>query len=292
MSLDQSARSDSKLTFAATLPLKALPRFSCTELLAAVCKRLEGTGVTAMLDPELTTFEEQADEARIWHRSKALPRAGLVVNGVAMLVVGHNRAGLSAADLARLDIRSWPEARARITRARAHVEITEVRAVASSDLDHNYDRAAAVTIVAAAVARLADAVGVVWRPSGCAVPVEQLDPLVAALTMGQAPVPLWLGRDERSAGAMTRGFYPLLGAEIAIASPELPADTAFEVALDLVAEILRSGEPPAHGAWLGYDENTEFSVRHRAGGNGSDVPTVVLIHAVQPVAPDVSAGVA
>jgi hypothetical protein len=292
MSPDHPARSDPKLTFAATLPLKALPRFSCAELLAAVCERLEGTGVTAMLDPELTTFEEQADEARVWNRSKALPRAGLVVNGVAMLVVGHDRAGLSAADLAQLDIRLWPEARARIMRARAHVEIAEVRAVAGSDLDHNYDRAAAVTIVAAAVAGLADAVALVWRPSGCAVPAKQLAPLVAALKQGQTPMPLWLGRVERPRGAMTRGFYPLLGAEIEIASPELPGDTAFKVALDLVAEILRSGEPPAHGAWLDYDENTEFSVRHRAGSHGGGVPTVVLIHAAQPVEPDVSAGVA
>jgi hypothetical protein len=292
MSLDQSEQSVPKLTFAATLPLKALPRFSCVELLAAVCQRLEGTGVTAILDPELTTFEEPSDEARVWNRSKALPRAGLVVNGVAMLVVGHDRAGFSAADLAQLDIRTWPEARARIMRARAHVEIAEVRAATGSDLDHNYDRAAAVTIVAAAVAGLADALAVVWRPSGCAVPAEQLAPLVSALKQGQAPVSLWLGHVERPAGAMTRGFYPLLGAEIEIASPELPGDAAFIVALDLVAEIFRSGEPPAHGAWLSYDANTEFSVRHRAGGHGGGVPTVALMHAAQPVEPDVSAGAA
>jgi hypothetical protein len=274
MSPDQSERSDSKLAFAATLPLKTLPRFSCTELLAAVCEQLDGTGVTAVLDTEFTTYEAPPDDARVWNRSKAPPRAGLIVNGVVMLVEGHDRAGLSTADLAQLDIRSWPEARARLLRSRAHVEITEVRAVTGSDLDHNYDRATAVTIVAAAVARLANAVAVVWRSSGCAVPVGQFDPLVTALTGGQAPLPLWLGRMERPAGAMTRGFYPLLGAE------------------NLVAEILRSGEPPAHGAWLGYDANTAFSVRHRASGNGGGAPTVVLMHATQPVGPDVAVGVA
>jgi hypothetical protein len=292
MSPDQSERSDSKLAFAATLPLKTLPRFSCTELLAAVCEQLDGTGVTAVLDTEFTTYEAPPDDARVWNRSKAPPRAGLIVNGVVMLVEGHDRAGLSTADLAQLDIRSWPEARARLLRSRAHVEITEVRAVTGSDLDHNYDRATAVTIVAAAVARLANAVAVVWRSSGCAVPVGQFDPLVTALTGGQAPLPLWLGRMERPAGAMTRGFYPLLGAEIEITSPDLTGDAAFEVAMDLVAEILRSGEPPAHGAWLGYDANTAFSVRHRASGNGGGAPTVVLMHATQPVGPDVAVGVA
>ena len=296
MALDQATQqSDPRLAFAATLPLTALPRFSGVELLAAVCVMLEGTGVVATLEPELTKFDERPEAARVWNRPKTPPRAGLTVNGVTIMVEGHDRSGFSPAELARLDFRSWQNGRGRVGRARAHVEISEIHTSGGSDLDHNYDRAAAVTIVAAAVARLADATAVIWHNSLCAVPAAQLVSLVAALAQGQAPVPLWFGcpgRPAGASGASTRGLYPLLGAEIEIASPDLPADSAFELALDLVAEILRAGEAPAHGAWLDYDKNTEFHVRHQARSHAGAVPALVLIQATRPVESEVRAGVA
>ena len=144
-----------------------------------------------------------------------------------------------------------------------------------------------MTVVAAAVAGLAGAVAVVWHTSRRAVPAEQLAPLVAALAQGQAPVPLWLGCVARPAGARgvaTRGLYPLLGAEIEVASRDLPVDTAFEVALDLAAEIFRTGKPPADGARLGYDRTTEFGVRYRRQGHAGAVPAVVLTQITQPAA--------
>ncbi len=285
MALDRSARSDPKLAFAATLPSQALPRFSGVELLVAVNEILKDTGVAATLEPELTTVDESPDDARVWNRPKAPPRIGLTVNGVTMLIEGRDRPAFSPSDLARLDIRSWLEGRARISRARTHVEITEVQASGGSDLDHNYDRAAAVTVVAAAVAGLPNAVAIVWHASRRAVPAEQLAPLVAALAKGQAPVPLWLGCVGRPGGAKgvaTRGLYPLLGAEIEVAAPGLPGNLAFEVALDLAAEIFRTGKPPADGARLGYDRTTDFGVRYRTDGPARTVPAVVLSQIAHP----------
>jgi hypothetical protein len=295
MALDQTTQTDPRLAFAATLPLTALPRFSCMELLVTLCAMLEGTGVVATLDSELSKFDEIPEAARFWNRQKAPPRVGLTVNGVTILVEGRDRAGFSPAELGRLDFRSWPDGDGRVSRARAHVAITEICTTGGDDLDHNYDRAAAVTIVAAAVARLTEAAAVVWHTSLCAVPAAQLPPLVAALAQGQAPVPLWFGcpgRPEGASGAATRGLYPLLGAEIEIASPDMPVNTAFALALDLVAEILRAGEAPEHGAWLDYDKNTEFGVRHQARSHAGAVPTVVLIHATRRVAPEATAGAA
>jgi hypothetical protein len=285
MALDQSVRSDPRPAFGATLPLKTLPRFSGVELLGAVNEILKDAGVVATLEPELTTFDASPGE-RIWNRPKAPPRIGLTVNGVTMLVEGRDRPAFRPSDLARLDIRSWPEGRARISRARTHVEITEVQVAGDSDLDHNYDRAVAVTVVAAGVAGLAGAAAVVWHASRRALPAEQMTPLVAALATGQAPVPLWLGCVGRPAGvrgAVTRGLYPLLGAEIEVASPDLPGDTVFEVALELAAEVLRTGEPPEDGARLGYDRTTEFGVRYRRPGHAGAVPAVVLSQITQSV---------
>ncbi len=294
MALDQPAQSDPRPAFGATLPLGALPRFSGVELLAAVNKILKDTGVAATLEPELTTVDESPDDARVWNRPKAPPRIGLTVNGVTMLIEGRDRPAFSPSDLARLDIRSWLEGRARISRARTHVEITEVQASGGSDLDHNYDRAAAVTVVAAAVAGLPNAVAVVWHASRRAVPAEQLAPLVAALAKGQAPVPLWLGcvPPAGAKGAATRGLYPLHGAEIEVTAPGLPGNLAFEVALELAAEIFRTGKPPAEGARLGYDRTTEFGVRYRTDGPAGAVPAVVLTQITQPAGINVGAKVA
>jgi len=293
--VDQSVEPDPRLAFAATLPLRALPRFAGMELLVAVCGLLEGTGVTAVMEPDLTTFDEDPGDARVWHRPKAPPRVGLTVNGITIVVQGHDRPAFSAAELARLDLRAWPEGGARIARARAHVEIVEARPSGGADLDHNYDRAAAVTVVAAAVTGLVEAAAVVWRASRRAVPVEQLETLVAALAQGQAPIPLWLGcpsRPEGARGTVTRGLFPLLGAEIEIAVSDLQGDAAFKIAMELAAEILRAGEAPAHGAWLKYDRNTEFSVRHRASGHAGGVPYVVLTQAANPVESEATAGAA
>jgi hypothetical protein len=273
MALDQSARSDPRPAFGAKLPLTALPRFSGVELLVAVNEILKGTGVMATLEPELTTFDESPDDARVWNRPKAPPRIGLTVNGVTILIEGRDRPAFSASELSRLDVR------ARISRTRTHVEITEVQATGGSDLDHNYDCAAAVTVVAAAVAGLAEAAAVIWNASRRAVPVEQLAAMVAALAQGQAPMPLWLGCVARPAGARgvaTLGLFPLLGAEIEVASQDMPVDTAFGVALELAEEVLRSGEPPENGALLGYDRTTEFGVRYRANGHAGAAPAMVL----------------
>lgn len=296
MALDQATQqSDPRQTFGATLPLTVLPRFSGAELLVTICAMLEGTGVVATLDPGISTPDENSEAVRVWNRPKTPSRAGLTVNGVTIMVEGHDRSGFSPAELARLDFRSWPNGRARVGRARAHVEIKEIHTSGVSDLDHNYDRAAAVTIVAAAVARLADAAAVVWHTSLCAVPAAQSGSLVAALAMGQAPVPLWFGcpgRPVGASGAATRGLYPLLGAEIEVASPDLPTETAFKLALELVAEILRAGEAPAPGTWLDYDKHAEFRVRHQAPGHAGAVPAIVLTQAKQSIAPEVKVGAA
>jgi hypothetical protein len=135
------------------------------------------------------------------------------------------------------------------------------------------------------VAGLVEAAAVIWHASRRAVPGEQLATMVAALAQGRAPVLLWLGRlsqPARARGVVTRGLFPLLGAEIEVEVRDLPPDAAFEIARDMAEEVLRSGEPPEDGARLGYDRTTEFGVRYRANGHAGAVPAVVLSQITQP----------
>jgi len=295
MALDRTSRVNQRLVFTATLPLKALPRFTAVDLLGAVNGLLDGSGIMVELDPEFTTFEDEGSFGGMWHRRKSPPRVGLVVNGVTLSIQGHDRPGFGASELGELEDGVWPECRARIGRARAHLTITEARTTGGADLDHNYDRATAVTLVAHAAARLTEAVGVVWHPSRRAMPVEELARLVAALADGQAPVPLWLGRVEGSAATghvATRGLYPLLGAEIEVSSADLARESAYEVAVAVAVEILESAKPPAHGALLAYDRETAFRVRHRPYGEDGAIPAVVLTHVPLPTDLDIAAGAA
>ena len=290
MEFDQSVRSEPQLTFAATLPLKALPRFLGMDLLVMVCRILEGTGVVALMDSELTTPDEISEDNRVWNRPKVPPRVGLIVNGVTILVEGRDRPAFNSSQVMQLDYRSWPDGGARISRTRGHIELIEVKATGGSSLDHNYDRAAAITVVAAAVAKLAEVTAIVWHTSRCALPAERLSAFVAELAEGQAPVPLWLGCQEQSEGALTHGLYPLLGAEIEVISTDLPGEIATMVAFELATEILRSGEPPAHGTMIDYDKNTDFRVAHRAATDTGAVPAVVLTQVKHLAEPEVAAG--
>jgi len=299
MAPDIAAQSEFKLTFGATLPVKALPRFSSEELLVAVNCILTGTGAVAELEPELTAPEATTDEGSIWHRQKAPPRVGLTVNSVTIQVEGCDRPAYDSTGLACLDIGSWPDGRERIGRTRAHVHISEVWAAGGSDFDHNCDRAAALTVVAEAVARVTEAIGVVWHASNSAVPIEHLSSMFAALAEGQAPMQLWLGcsaRQEGARGAMTRGLYPLLGVEIEVASEDMAQDIAYELALDVVAEIFHTGNPPAKGTQLDFDPKSAFNVDYRTGSrkprHEGDLPKIVLTQVLLPVESKFTSGAA
>jgi len=74
------------LSFAATLPLRSLPRFTASELLAAVNDTLSQDGTAAELVPKLTVFQEEDLTGRIWHRPKSPPRIGLKLSGVVLLI--------------------------------------------------------------------------------------------------------------------------------------------------------------------------------------------------------------
>lgn len=265
------------LTFAATLPMRSLPRFTPGELVAALNRILHQAGTMAELVPELTRFEQSPGAARVWHRPKSPPRIGVGVAGVTVVVEGQDRPAFAAREIEALDSRSWPDGIRRLGRAHAHVRVAEAGPGGGAELDHNHDRAAALTAVAAAVAELATPAGVVWESAGTVLPPERLAEAMEALARGAPPLALWLGAGARGSGAVeTRGLYPLLGAEIEVAACGLVEDTACAMALALAAEILEEGRPPAEGARLDCGRRGTLRVRYRGAGADGAPPAVVL----------------
>lgn len=274
-----------KAGFSALLPMRPLPRFSPGELVTVLNRILGPAGAGAELVPRLTRFEQSPGGARVWHRPKVPPRVGVDVAGITLVVEGRDRPACGLADAGALDFRSWPAGARDVARARAHVRVFEAEPALAAELDLNHDRAAALTALAVAVAELVQPAGIVWEPSGVAVPVAELTAALPALMAAEAPVALWVGVAAKPwGGVVTRGLYPLLGAEIEVRAPALSQAAAGRVAMGLAAEILESGRPPSEGARIEQGRGIGFLVRYRGAEDGG-APAVVLEEA----RPDTSA---
>jgi len=272
MTAEGASQGGPMLAFAATLATRELPRFTSNDLVVTVNRMLEPTGVTATLLPDLTSEDISSDPTRIWNRGKSPPKIGLRLNGVTIEIKGEDRAGFTAGDVARIDARSWRNGRELLGRSRAHVTVTELFARAGSGIDENFDRAAAITVVTVAVARLVDAIGVVWQPSRCAVASPDLAEMLSALEKGKAPAYLWIGSDQEPAprgapATRTVGLTSLIGVEIEVGGQGVSAETGFGMAVELAGAILRAGELPEPGEVLDFGRDAIFAVQRRSGGS-------------------------
>ena len=282
MILDHTGHLDRRPGHVATLPMKTLPRFSPQDLHHQVQKIIAASGAEVEIEPSLTSFDTGAGAGGIWSRAAPPPAVGLCVNGITIAVTGYDRPAFSAEEVAALDLKHWEAAHSTISRCRAHVEISEVRARISSDLDHNHDRAVALTIVAVAVARLVEVEGIVWHASLRCLGKGSIGQLAEDLANDVAPVELWIGLDRfparagHSAGVATRGLFQFLGAEIEVGQQGFPAEAAFDIALDLAERIIADGTMPAHASRLSFGLGREFVVRHMPRGTGNDAPALAL----------------
>lgn len=276
--------------FAAALATRTLPRFAPGALIAGLNRMLGGEAGVELI-PELTRVEQSPGYARVWHRPKVPPRIGVAVAGITLVVEGHDRPAFGFRGVEALEFRSWPAGAREVARARAHLRVFEPAPELGADLDLNHDRAAAVSAVAAAAAELVEAAAVVWESSGVAVPADELAAALPALAGGEPPVALWIATlAGPGGGVLTRGLYPLLGAEIEVRMPALSSAAAQELAYRVATEILETGRPPAEGARIGHGPQSAFRVRYRGAEQGG-APAVVLEEAA-PGDLDLAAGAA
>lgn len=276
--------------FAAALATRTLPRFAPGALIAGLNRMLGGEAGVELI-AGLTRVEQSPGGARVWHRPRVPPRIGVAVAGITLVVEGHDRPAFRFRGVEALEFRSWPAGAREIARARAYLRVFEPAPELGADLDLNHDRAAAVSAVAGAAAELVETAAVVWESSGVAVPADELAAALPALADGAPPVALWIGAVAAPwGGVVTRGLYPLLGAEIEVRTPALSVAAARELALGLAAEILETGQPPAEGARIGHGPRSAFRVRYRGAEQGG-APAVVLEEAA-PGDLDLAAGAA
>jgi len=202
-------------------------------------------------------------------------------------VTGHDRSAFEAEDLIRLDVNDWPGGRAEIARCPGHVEVSEVRAVASREVQSGFARANAVTQVAAAVSYLVDAVGVVWHASLVSLPKSNLQAIAGRLIAGQVPSALWLGvspiveRDGQLAGLRTRGLFPSLGAEIGIGGSEMPRSDAVKILLGFAGRFVDSKALPGQKSGLAFGARQTYQVQTSNKGGENAAPEIFLLPAAE-----------
>jgi hypothetical protein len=282
MILDHTGHADLRPGHTASLLMKTLPRFAPQDLHHEVFKIIAGSGAEVEIEPSLTTFDAGPGAGGIWSRAAPPPIVGLTVNGVTVVASGYDRPAFTSREIAALDMVDWPSGHAAVGRCRACVEIAEVGARISPDSDQNHDRALAVTIVALAAARLVEVEGIAWHASHRAVTAAGLREIGAGIAEGIAPVSLWIGLERmveeagHGAGVVTRGLYPLLGAEIEVGQSGFPKSVAFDIALQLAERILTDGRMPEHASRMGFGPGRDFVVRHMPRGIGHDAPVLSL----------------
>jgi len=271
------------LVFGATMALWQEPRFTPRELLDAVNEILDGTGAKAEFDPDMAQADQQPRFSLLKRRLKGPPSAILRVNGLRTLVGGGDKAAFVGKALEeRVNPALWSEGVSRMSRSRGHVMVADAQPGSATDPDLNYDRAVAVTVTAAAVALLADPVGIIWHPAGNATPPDVIPDFIQSLSDGLAPLPLWLRwlmippPPGLNPGAASRGLEALLGREIEIMPNPYALDDTVAHLFQLSAIAVRTNRSPADGGQVASKDKTWYHVDHLDEGVVTKTPVARL----------------
>ncbi|MEM6973117.1 MAG: hypothetical protein AAF577_09955 [Pseudomonadota bacterium] len=277
--------------FAAIMPLETPYVPDVEDLAVRIEKIVEGSGAKVLLHPEQRKVEaamagKGGDEgiARGFARSLTesitggrevrLPggiRFGSTATASQMLflVIDHVGIWIATGD-GEMEHRGalgkwvnadlWPAGVGEIGRHRAWVEICDLgfmrdRGVAK--LDDAFNRAAAVTAAASAVAAATNPLAVMWYPAKNALPVEAFEEQVSEVVSGRAPLAMWLrylhirpGEEGLNEGIVTKGLAPFCGHEIEVLPSTLSRQEARATAFEFARLVVDRGTEPRTGMLL------------------------------------------
>lgn len=185
---------------------------------------------------------------------------GFVVDGCAVMFV-HVPMPIPQGDIDSAVVRSWiwPEAATEMARQRSHI-------ILGTPGGDPVESATAVTRLAAAVCRAADAVGVYWGSGGHVIKPE--DMIDGATEEEVPPVWLWVGlviSAESETGPFclsSCGMTDLGHMELEIIDTTMPAEELVDQTHSIIAYLLENGPVLLHGHTFGPDPDTKFRVEH------------------------------
>lgn len=171
-----------------------------------------------------------------------------VVSDVALWIAFRDTPIGDADELGRfVNPETWPAGREDLSRHRAHIEICDLGLMGRTPMlpaDAAFNRAVAVTAAAAAVARMALPLGLLWLPARGALPPASFRDQLARVLAGQAPLELWMrwfflrGAEGERPGVITRGLAPFIGREIEVRPSIRPEAEALALAFATASMLI------------------------------------------------------
>lgn len=179
--------------------------------------------------------------------------------------------------------RLWPEARATIEASRAHVVIAGLRPKTTHE--DVFDRALAVTVIAAALALHLPVTAAIFADSARVVPQGEVIEAANGLAERCVPAELWANihfyNDEKRGkpriGAATRGLAPFVGRELELQPSALDLMGVAQRMLGLSEYLITHGPVIGDGETVGLTPDEQIKVRHRARGRWSAAPVLELV---------------
>lgn len=178
----------------------------------------------------------------------------------------------------------WSEEMAPLLDHRAHVRVSEIDPqAAGSEPEDLFDRAVAVTVAAAAVAKLVDAPAVIWLTSRNLLTRRTFGQEMERLHDGAAPLRLWLRwhvvpvapDEDLQPGVATHGLAELAGFEMIAPPSKVPREAMLEHVFHLASRIVDQQDLPSEGEETGANGET-VRLRYAPEGEFSDTRCLVI----------------
>lgn len=256
-----------KAMFPATLPLAEPSMHERARVVSLVRTLVEEAGGEVREHEVNTAINGLQREPGLIQIGKPEPEHQLVALWVAGVGVAITIAPVRLKDMEGLasffSPNDWEWAGKDVKRHKAHVAIYdfgfEPGTEAPTGLDAAYNRATAVTSVAAALREELGALAVCWHAASNALRPEGLDAARQELMKGHAPGDLWLRlyRTEPlqgyHPGAITLGLNPFCGYEVEVTSSEIDIRDSQHFARQVALDVIDRGRMVGPGDVVEHD---------------------------------------
>ncbi len=178
----------------------------------------------------------------------------------------------------------WRGSLGSLAEHKAHVLISEARAIPGEGRDAMFDRATAVTLATAVVAELVGAQAVIWLPGRNAVPMSVFGAEMERFIDGQAPLRFWLrwqvlpapvqqefelgklSGEVLNPGVATIGMTPFIGAELVAPPSNFERDVMLDHVFALASAVIDENTELKDGAVYGKADDVMVRVNYRQSG--------------------------